>query len=35
VTLHGREHTHSENPDGSGTTDTVKQLTVYVTFKRR
>jgi hypothetical protein len=33
--LRGREHDHSENPDGSGTTDTVKQLTVYVTFKRR
>jgi hypothetical protein len=33
--LHGREHSHSENPDGSGTSDVVKQTTVYVTFKRR
>jgi hypothetical protein len=32
--LRGREHTHSENPDGSGSTDMVKQQTVYVTFKR-
>jgi hypothetical protein len=33
--LRGREHQHSENPDGSGTSDIVKQTTVYVTFKRR
>jgi len=33
--LRGREHTHSENPDGTGTSDIVKQTTIYVTFKRR
>ncbi len=35
LTLRGRQHTHSDNPDGSGSSDTVKQTTVYVVFKRR
>jgi hypothetical protein len=35
LTLRGREHSHTDNPDGSGSSDTVKQTTVYVVFKRR
>jgi hypothetical protein len=33
--LRGRTHTHSDNPDGSGSTDTVQQTTVYVVLKKR
>jgi hypothetical protein len=35
LTLRGREHSHTDNPNGSGSSDTVKQTTVYVVFKRR
>lgn len=35
LTLRGRSHEHSDNPDGSGSNDTVEQTTVYVVFKRR